>query len=822
MERKKIIAICIVLILIFAIFLFVPKKVEKIEYAKLEDLLSSTSERKIFDGTIVVSDESPYYALISTPLAVYYDEKGKHAYPLLVTSKTPATPIKRFFELYNSTKVFAIGISNIELKIDKYFYYPILELSKRIALDFWKRSDGALIIEMSDIGYNHGLAATVLSSYLNIPVFVAKKFDDDIKTTLDKLKVKYTILCGKIKGYKKVLSFRNIEEIQDITIQYIRHKEGLNANFSYIAIANPLDTKFPNIENKIKHHFEGDVFHFEGEAGVWPGTTAPSKGVDFNLEVPQSFTYGIMRFTLKFAPHEQINVDGERIYAFIYSEKEGKMVERSFFGTPAGRFEGGYSIVDFEYPLMNETGKFLIHVEGRMTYEGIPVKGINEKPVHFYLDVEILRLSSPIYPLMPSLSSLAPYLSAYHIGTLLAKPTYALQYPGYSGCAECGEPSANENSIDSANNQSLFVHSELLNILSRVAGKKPKDVINNKEEINALAKKYYDDPVYIGIIADTNMVPHYYYPGGETLEGVGEPGDTIYANINVNYTNASLDLGEGKIDPKYQDLELPVGRIDGYNVDEASALLARTFFYYDIIDKFRGHNEGDINWKNNAYAFLGSAIPVETMYPSLMNSVIKYATEGGFKTKQTSEIQSHRINSERFQVGSNLIVGGVHGFYYWYVPAARGRFAGGSAYDVAHVRDMGFGPSVLFLVSCVTGRIDGILPQNSLAMAYIHAGANVYIGATRSTVGWIDYGSDDDMKLDSEGAPLLGEKFTDGLIIGNLSVGIALRNAKNVYLVEDSEGGFANGINPIWAKIVFNHYVIHGDPAFNPYEPMNG
>jgi hypothetical protein len=131
---------------------------------------------------------------------------------------------------------------------------------------------------------------------------------------------------------------------------------------------------------------------------------------------------------------------------------------------------------------------------------------------------------------------------------------------------------------------------------------------------------------------------------------------------------------------------------------------------------------------------------------------------------------------------------------------------------------MDFGPSVFFLVSCVTGRVDGIRPDNSLALAYQHGGTNVYIGATRSTVGWLTQGSDNDMRLDAEGAVLLAEYYTED-IVADKDVGIALRDAKNAFLIEDSTGG---NIDAEWAFIVYAHYILHGDPAFNPYEPANG
>jgi hypothetical protein len=288
--------------------------------------------------------------------------------------------------------------------------------------------------------------------------------------------------------------------------------------------------------------------------------------------------------------------------------------------------------------------------------------------------------------------------------------------------------------------------------------------------------------------------------------------------------NPPMDLGPGRVSAQYPDLELAVGRIDGYNSADCSALLSRTFFYREIIDNFEGYTQGNIHstWKDNGYVFLGSELPVETMYPSLITQVSSEFDDGGFNPKSTSEVLSHRINSEKFQEGSNYIVGGVHGFYYWYVPAARTKYAGGSAYDVAHVRDMDFGPSTMFLISCVVGRIDGLDPENALSQAYIHGGINAFVGATRSTYGTIDAGSDSDLRLDPEGAVLLGEYFTQFTLGEDMSVGLALREAKNYYLVEDAEGGISNGVDASIAYMIYGHYILHGDPAFNPYEPGNG
>lgn len=184
----------------------------------------------------------------------------------------------------------------------------------------------------------------------------------------------------------------------------------------------------------------------------------------------------------------------------------------------------------------------------------------------------------------------------------------------------------------------------------------------------------------------------------------------------------------------------------------------------------------------------------------------------------TSEELSDFKLARQYQEQSNYILGGVHGNYYWYVPQARwDQTAGGSAYDVTNVREMSLGPSTMYMVSCITGRIDGLNPRNCLAMTYVHTGLNAYVGATRSTLGWIDPQLDFDYRfLEPEGAVLLGELFTTELM-KDATTGIALRDAKNQYLVEDMKSGMIQAES----YIMFQHYVLYGDPAFDPYEPAN-
>ena len=834
-RKKQLVAIAMVAILLVAIFAVISGPGgEGSEPASFNDLLGSQSTRTQTEvgGSIVASDEDPFYALIATPVAVHNEETGDQtAIPLLVAGSNPSLPVNRFLLAYNRPTVITLGpVEDLSVPTSmKVLAEDVKHTSTQTAETFWTSADGAMIVRGDKEGYDLAVAATALASYLDIPIIVTDEICPGVTSTLEGLGVKYTICLGDAPGYGKVFRLETLTDIQDTMRDFIRDPQGLSGEVEYLTIANPQDVVPMNVLDFTTFHFEDQIYDHATRDNVLAGTTPVPAEVDYEFEVPSSYEYCNVHFTLKFRGNAWADEIGSRIYVYTSDgdeERDGDPALETFFGTPAGRIEGEYRIVDFDLPLNNDTGSHLLSLVAREIWSGSPPGPagiIRAQPEWFYLDVVVEKLENPVYPLMPSISSLAPYLTAYRQGITMADPSYALMSPSYQGSVASDDPTINEKGMWAANVKAMEVHNETIQTLARLVGVETEGLMEDHAMLNDLADHYYYDPVDVGILADTNMVPHYYFPGGMAQEGLGEPGDIIYGDINMNPMDPPNDVGDGRVNSAYPDLELPVGRIDGYDVQDTSALLSRTFFYYDIIDSFTGYQQGDVHteWKNNGYVFLGSEIPVETMYPSLVTQMNSEYQDGGFNPKSTTEILSHRDNSQKFQEGSNYIIGGVHGFYYWYVPAARSKYSGGSAYDVAHVRDMDFGPSTMFMISCVVGRIDALDPENSLAMAYMHSGMNAYIAATRSTYGWVDAGSDGDVRLDSEGAVLMGEYFSEYVLSEDQTVGLALRNAKNDYIVEDGIGGYINDLGDHYAYMIYGHYILHGDPAFNPYEPNN-
>ena len=209
--------------------------------------------------------------------------------------------------------------------------------------------------------------------------------------------------------------------------------------------------------------------------------------------------------------------------------------------------------------------------------------------------------------------------------------------------------------------------------------------------------------------------------------------------------------------------------------------------------------------------------------------------QANFKVKKDIFIKQDECRRQRAGVyyeSSNFIYFCAHGFYYWYVPSGiEGAhtklppIGAGGAFDVAHVKDMKFGPSVLWASSCVTGRIDGLQPYNCLSLAFLHAGLAGYIGATRMSWGVLfpipDAASGemlgDLVELYFYGY-LTGYRYDksgglQGIEPSDVSLGTALMLAKNAYV--RSQGTDKGGAN----DDTIEEFILHGDPAFNPYEP---
>ncbi|MCD6448692.1 MAG: hypothetical protein J7L58_06620 [Thermoplasmata archaeon] len=844
---------------------------------------------------VIASKENPFYALIATPVALYYDEyNNQHVKPLLVENfSNPSDAIIRFKEMYGLRDSEAIIIENKD----------VVEASIEIAEQIWNRASEAIIVKNDLNGYSIAVNLLPLASYKGIPVFVANELQQ-IMTTLKQLGVRATYVCGDIEGYGNVIKFESGEEARDYVIDYVKERFG---NVGYIVITNPEDIRKPEVLSSVEYNFRGKT----GSLAILPAQslhgvlTRQFFGMH-EFEVP-NYKYARIKIELFNLNSENVKELGDDIFLMILSPDGIPLIYTATGAGLAEYDESGDIVLDkvnYEFIVGDSPGVYKARVMGRWFAD---VEG------EYELKIKVEEIDSPIDPLMESLSSLAAYLAAYRHGIVWASADFS--FAGEKGMSQPGD---NPYIRDECNEHVMKIHEELNELLARIA--------DLPDDLKTIWQHYRKNPIYIAIMADATMVPMYYYknPDDGYIAGWGVPGDYIYGDVDVR-----LDDTENDTFTYYPFQENAVGRITGYDAEDVSALIARTIFYEKIIDVLG-------EWKNNATVQTGCGlefqwIPVITTLSNLLlgtNDPTKWPSgesffinlrlchdleSGGFNVKRTHLLASQRegfddlarygrkyflfprfyeaisgnkvVKGGKYQEESNIIFVFNHGFYFLYESGdvlmdARGfppfttlsRFypmgsglSSKGAYYVRNVYKMDFGPGIIFVESCITGRIDGLAPENCLSQAYLHAGMNGYIGATRVTAdpGYLEPGLIFDgfglwgfinatlnLKLHGKypephfGA-VVAEDFILDLIQNDSTTGMALRNAKNKYLPKDANSTFMwtpplissdcwiidkeiyESLNP---KFEYGKYLdkkyhclhefnLYGDPAFNPWNP---
>ena len=870
------------------------EKFQEVSGFSMGTIDSIKSERKEDALPIVVSKENPFYAIIATPVSLYYEKEELHVMPLLVENfSNPSKAIERFRNTisFSYTELRDGCPENISKKMSK----------------IWKKSDAAILIEDSFKGYKLGIVIAPLASYLDIPIFVTKN-TDNIRNILKKLGVKYSFVCGDIEGHGMTWRFKNVDEINEFMVKFIKSRFG---NVDYITITNPLDIKRVKVLNTTEYDFD----NVTSSVDILPAQTlhALTSGLfsihEFKVPYPK---YVRLKIDLINKNSENVDELGDDMILLVYGPDNETYVYTS---TAAGipKTENGEITQDrvhYETIIYGKPGKYTAQVMGRW---------VERTSGEYELKIKVEEIDDTWQPLMKNLSSIAPYLAAYHHGIVFADESFAFAGNETIGVKGVVYPSTNEDLVRPCDEHIFRIHDKLNNLLAEIANLSSNDV-------KSMQEYYKNNPIYIAIMADPTMVPMFYYhnPDSDNIIGVQLPSDFMYGDVDPDKNDWENDTYT-----YYPKMENAVGRVTGYDAEDCSALIARTIFYNEIIEKL-----GD--WKNNATVQTGSGLEFQwipilstlaglvtgseepTKWPSgesyftnlhISNDISK----GGFNVHSTILTASQRegfenlakytsrfnipfphfielisgkrvVKGGEYQRNSNLIFAFDHGIYYLYEAGdilldARGfppvtwlaRFfeplgimsglSSKGAYAVRYVVNDEYGPSVIFIESCIVGRTDGLIPQNCLSQAYIHAGVNAVVASTRVTAdpGYLEPGLifkgfgakgfvNAWLKLMLKGeypelhfGAVIANDFINDLINNDSTVGMALRDAKNKYLPKDANSTF------LWTpplniadlpytktkgKFSYDNYLakkyvclhefnLYGDPAFNPYQPVN-
>ncbi|MCK5458425.1 MAG: hypothetical protein KAI20_00920, partial [Thermoplasmatales archaeon] len=845
---------------------------EQLKGNSMRDYKVTSTLTSDMPAAIAVSDSNPFYALIATPLAVRYNEEGNQTViPLYVKNfNDPSKAVERAEQQVGMEVDFVI--SDI---------FTPKEISLFIAGMFWEESNAALLIKDDKQGYEFGMVATPLASYLSIPVIVTDDIDTEVTTVLDDLGVENIYICGDLtSGFYNVTKFNTEKEIRDECIEKI--SERFDETVGYITMANPLDVSPPTVLGTEVYFFSETI-----ASGIFLPTQAVSSIFNdafaiHEFNISEDYKYARVKIDLENLASEHAQSLGDRITLLLNSPEPDS--HRYLFASTAGglpaRDSDGYILTDrlhYEITIYDKPGTYNIQVFAQW---------FSLRKGSYSVKVTVEKLDSSLVPLMDNLSSIAPYLTAYHKGIVFAKPEFAFAADDdvlYNGttCPGVSQPGTNPNLIEPSNEHTMAIHDELIGILAQIA-EIPE---GNLEE---LRDHYAENPMYIAISADPTMVPMYFYynPDGAPdnpsayMMGFALPSDFMYADIDPK-----PDDRENNTFSYWPFQENIVGRVTGQDVQDCSALIARTIFYNNIIDDLG-------EWKDNALVQTGCGLEFQnlpiitrlsqllyegrgepTKFPTgesnFINMRLKETMQtGAYDVKNTFFLQSQRegyssddlkdiknagllnrllfpknfihfLNSDikvtggDDQLNSNIIFTFAHGSYNLYehgdvfidsrgfpfvtaisrvYPSVRSGLSSKGTYDIRSIENMEYGPSVIFVESCITGRTDGMSGENVLSQTYLHAGANVYIGATRVTAdpGYLEprplpggWGIGIlgltkailDLKLkhkypDLHFGAVIAEDFILELTENNTDVGLALRNAKNIYLEKDANSTF--------------------------------
>jgi hypothetical protein len=487
--------------------------------------------------------------------------------------------------------------------------------------------------------------------------------------------------------------------------------------------------------------------------------------------------------------------------------------------------------------------------------------------------------------------------------------------------------------------------------------------------------------VYIALVGDGTVLPNYIYqnhvePVGDLdgdgvddtpyYNGGGTPSDVLYGNIDpirYDWSNIANDV-YSETEEKYPYIENIVGRITGWDAQDADALILKSLFYDELTN-----NLG--TWKDNfglivgggqdfqkplvRYLIFGDILKmikrgepmkaftgyaemtynraaydvVEPLGFNLQGALYEEGMAKGLSEDTLNKIKRNnlvnRLFFEKWQVrriagegnvkggeiftSSNFLFVNGHGNQFLFgvggndivavglggplvksllvqtvIPIAGGFIGPGGdlssagEYNTRLVSNLKLGPSFMWLESCICGKLDGMYAKTNIGQSLIHAGVAALVASpTGSNIGggylepkntkydfpiqtYLKYiKAKGEWKRDIFPDAHFGEKIYEDLCLNmrnfNYSIGKALRDAKNSYLIGDADwllwwspplniytgdalldlemakNNYADlytttsskGLSPMMeAKYVsFQEYILFGDPALNLYEPCN-
>ena len=788
-KDKKMIALGMAILLIAAgliatpgIFSYAPKQVQ------LSDVLGMTSSRRMDDNkAVVVSSSDPHLSIAAVPASCWYDISGRTdnssgLLPMLIADGATDVSQQRVLEYLKCGRALVLGdVESLPASPNR-ILGGATDISLKLARHVFEKAAGVLVVPATAQGYELGIAAAPIASYLNIPIVLVPGNPDwqMVKSGLAGLEPRYAIVVAS--DWKAASSGLGVpaiplgsqKEVREACAQVINDRFGA---LNYLTVANPADTIPPKVKNIVESGFTDTVRNLK--------MVVVGKEMDVRGDADRTYELTIPGGIV----HTEIFVNITAVQSALKPVKDIAGVNPMI--SMEVRDDAGnllaYSTSMADQPMRASTDLLSVNAPGKATlglsiYYGtkglafLPLPGatgFSRIDATFGVVVRTSVLQQPHLPQVPKLSMLAPYLAAAHGGLVYSDPALELTSEAYASYAggSMTSPAYNSDLQPSANAE---VESGAMRLESAIQqlGK-----VRSRSGNGTLLDSYLSGPAWIALMGDANMVPMYFYePGAEKSYpwgGLGWPGDNIYT----------------------MNLSLSAGRPMGKDVGEASALVARTLFYEAYAREYSSRISTSVPnggvWGDN-YMFLFGEGGGQTGFIFWQQSFSGEVEQHGFN----SEVYGYNFDNDRQKmerVGAytraNYMEFMLHGNWYWYVPELNGVDQYSTSVKNTDISGWELGPSVYLTAACLMGRIDGIPADQAIALRFIEAGLNAFVGSTRST------GSES------------GTRWMEwDLLYNDTSMGEAMRTGKQDNPAEPT----------LYVRTLF------ADPAFNPYEPENG
>ena len=219
-----------------------------------------SSTRHLAEEAVIIPEENPFFGFIGASIACWYDNMNSSGLkPLLVQKENQLTFQENVF-LKKFSKNSSISLLVLGEHINtSYETTEILGSASSVSLNVAEYvfcyASTALIIPNSTRGYQLGLLAVPIASYLSIPLIVYNNNTADLNETCATLNISSIIVIGD-----NFLELANIsseyleteEEIQSFILAVIKEKFG---EINYLTITNPADVQRTPANNISKNEF---------------------------------------------------------------------------------------------------------------------------------------------------------------------------------------------------------------------------------------------------------------------------------------------------------------------------------------------------------------------------------------------------------------------------------------------------------------------------------------------------------------------------------------------------------------------------------------